>query len=255
MIEKPSQEDLHKFILRFVQDVDRERQINIAYENEQDFKILHGLVQRSRRFANAFLRLHHDGFGPEGMVLIRSALEHVVTAQWSYLIVGGMDRLRISITRKEADYAKSAAEFYGDSRPEWAEHEAALRSNIPAGKALPKFSGPEGMLAELDTVKFLSIVYNEFSQVEHVTHRTIFDYMVADEDGIALLDQPVFEFEHAAFYMLAGISILGSWLIARLEDNKSEILKLQGEGVRLQLPWRLDTNLPRERRRFPDEPN
>ena len=150
----PPSDDLLASILRFVQDAKHRQQLNTPVENRADFVVVGPLVHQVRRYARAFLRISRAGHEVEGRVLVRSALEHAVTAQWVYLTPRGIARLTRSQGIAQAEVAELMTTY--STNPEWPVFASQLRESVPAGKALPKFSGAQGIMAELDSVKFLA---------------------------------------------------------------------------------------------------
>jgi hypothetical protein len=247
----PADIEMRAFLLRFIQDAKHRDGVTVPAENQRDFLVLFGLVQRVRRFAQAYLRLEKAGFATEASVLLRAALEHAVTAQWAYLTPGGVDRLHVTLARAQADLAHGMIGYLTD--PEIIEQERRLRAAVPSGPGLPKFNGPGGIMAELDSVKFLSASYRVLSQVGHVTHQAPIDFVIEVEGVVQLRTEPEPD-EHAEFlYALTGFCMLVAWLHARLEGDDDEVDRLKQTCARLSVPWRLDTHLPDERRRFPGE--
>ncbi len=230
------------FILRFVQRHNDGARVVVPPDNHRDFLVLFGLIQRVRRLARAYLALRHRGFVSEGTILIRSALEHAVTAQWAYLTPGGVDRLHVSLARSQADVASAMIEYSSD--PQWETRAASLREGIPPGPGLPKLTGPQGMVKELDDVLFLSMSYRVLSQVGHVSYLAPLDFIDTGGDEISLREQPEPLEEAETLYALAGFSMLSAWIEARLEDRTDEIRRLHEIACQLSIPWRLDTHLP-----------
>ena len=67
---------MRAFLLRFIQDAKHRDMVTVPAENEREFlPVLYGLVQRVRRFAQAYVRLEKAGFATEASVLLRAALE------------------------------------------------------------------------------------------------------------------------------------------------------------------------------------
>lgn len=247
----PPRDALLATILRFVQDAKHRQQLNIPVENRDNFVVLGPLVHRERRYARAFLRISHAGHEVEGRVLVRSALEHAVTAQWAYLTPGGIARLTRSQAIAQAEVAEPMTTY--SANPEWPVFASELRDSVPAGKALPKFTDAQRMMAELDSVRFLAVTYKLMSSTGHVSHETALDYFIDVDGEPHIQDDPESTFTDETLYALAGFCLLASCLLARLEDDAGEIRVVQEAGVRLHLPWRLDTHLPPARRRFPLE--
>lgn len=249
----PSDEDMRVFLLRFIQDTKHRDMVTVPNVNEREFLVLFGLTQRVRRLTQAYLRLERAGFVSEASLLVRAALEHSVTAQWAYLTPGGVDRLHVSLARAQADLARGMVGYSKD--PEWVALERNLRSSIPHGPGLPKFTGSEGIMAELDSIRFLSASYRVLSQVGHVTHQAALDFVVEEQGVVQLRTNPQVHEHEQLLYALSGFCMLVAWVHARLEADDGEVRRLQEISVRLHVPWRLDTHLPPDRRRFPDEEN
>ncbi|MHA6668609.1 hypothetical protein ACX3O0_07040 [Homoserinimonas sp. A447] len=247
----PSDVEMRAFLLRFIQDARHRELITVPTDNEREFLVLFGLVQRVRRLAQAYLRLDSAGFGNEASALVRAALEHAVTAQWAYLTPGGVDRLHVTLARAQADLASGMTSYSKD--PEWVTRERQLRDAIPPGPGLPKFTGTDGIMAALDSISFLAVSYRVLSQVGHVTHQAPLDFIVETEGVVRLRKQPEAENHAEVMYALTGFCMLVAWLHARLEGDDAEVIRLKEMSVRLHVPWRLDTHLTDDRRRFPGE--
>lgn len=241
------------FILRFVQDVKHKESVVIPGGNQTDFLLLYGLVQRVRRLVKAFMLLRRKGFESEGELLVRAALEHSVTAQWAYLTPGGVERLNKTMAKAQHDLAKGMLPY--SSAPGWVEAERQASESVPDGKGLPKFTGPQGILSEVDQTHFLRATYRVLSQVGHVTHETQLDFVSVDENSVVhLLGEPSrASFEAELLYSMTGFSMLASWVLARLEADSAELIKLRGLAVDLKVPYRLDLHMDSSRRRFPEE--
>lgn len=251
MADLPDNDAMLAFILRFVQDRRHSNHVTVPVDNSSEYLALHGLINRARRFTRAHLRLRKSGFAPEGRVLVRSALEHSVTAQWAYLTPSGIDRLRVSLTTAQRDLARSMITYSSD--PTWISRTDELTSAIAPGPALPKFNGPNGILAELDSVKFLQTTYRVLSQVGHVTHQAATDSVIEVDGKVHLADEPEETMDVEVLYTLVGVAMMTEWLVARLEGNTDEIRRLHKLAQDLHVPWRLETHLPNHRRRFPHE--
>ncbi|MDF2558990.1 MAG: hypothetical protein K0R99_436 [Microbacterium sp.] len=241
------------WVLRFVQDRHHRDGIHLDADSAWEFRVLGGLVERVRRAAKAYLLLESKGFAAEGRVIVRSALEHAVTAQWAYLTLGGIDRLEVSLLSKRHEYARSARP--GDE--DWDHLLDDLEQRIPRhpddpmrrAAALPKFTGEGGVLSDLDTTGYLKRAFVVLSRVNHVSDEAVTDYFVEIEDQTYVADSPASLFDDDVFHTLATACCLASWLMARLEKNEHEIRAARSQ----HLLWRLDTNLSPQRRRFPAE--
>src|SRR6187431_990101 len=110
----PSSDDLLAFILRYIQVPSRKPKYAIESARQDEFLFLFGLTHRVRRLAQGYLRLRKGDFEVEGQILVRSALEHAVTAQWAYLTIGGLDRLKVSGTTDQYTFVRLIAEYSSD---------------------------------------------------------------------------------------------------------------------------------------------
>jgi hypothetical protein len=244
----PPIDAMRGFLLRFIQDVKHRDGIRVAPENEREFLILFGLMQRVRRLVQGYLRLERAGFANEGSLLARAALEHAVTAQWAYLIRGGIDRLHVTLGRASADLALGMIDYSSDS--EWVAIEKELREQVPKGKGLPKFTGPGGIMADLDAVKFLGASYRVLSQVGHVTSQAMMDFLREEQGEVRLSRNPEVVYQREVLYALTGFAMLVAWIQARLDGDDAEVSLLESAAGDLRVPYRLDRDLAANRCRF-----
>lgn len=250
MTTLPDRAALRTFILRYIQSFTKHERYTIPSASNEEFIALFGLCSRVRRYAQGYLRLDKSGFGPEGTVLVRAALEHAITAQWAYCTPGGVDRLRVSMSIEQWRLAELLAQH--SSNQELRERADALAEARLPGKGMPKFTSE--IMPLLDAVSFLKQTYKVLSMAGHVTHAAALDHIVLDEEeGWSLREQPEHLFEHEVLYALAGFCMLSAWILARLEGSDEEIARLHEICQQLHVPWRLDTHLPSDQRRFPDE--
>ncbi|WP_292787391.1 MULTISPECIES: hypothetical protein [unclassified Microbacterium] len=249
----PSRDLTAPWVLKFIQDRHHRDGIHLDAGSDWEFRVLGGLIERVRRAAKAYLLLEKNGYAAEGRVIVRSALEHAVTAQWAYLMVGGIERLEVSLRAKRHEYTRSSRP--GDE--DWDDLLADLEKRIPRHQddpkrrapGLPKFTGERGILADLDKTGYLMRAFVVLSRVNHVSDEAVSDYFVEVDGQTHVADSPASIFDDDVFHTLATACCLASWVMARLEKNEYEI-----RGARSQhLLWRLDTHLPAERRRFPAE--
>jgi len=248
----PGEDEMRAFLLRFIQGAQRTEPVAVPPANRLDFVVLFGLIQRVRRLAQAYLQLERSGHVSEGTLLVRSALEHAATAQWAYLTPGGIGRLQVKLAQAQADLANHVSDSSSEG-VEWAKTAQRATVAIPLGPGLPPVSGKDGILKELDEDSFLVVSYRVLSQVGHVTHRAPLDFITNVNGELQLRFEPEMREQQHILYALTGFCMLSAWLLARLEHDDRELRALRELGARLRVPWRLDTHLPRERRRFPDE--
>lgn len=245
----PTRDQMLGFILRFIQDGNRDDEVIVKREFHGDFIVLFGIIQRVRRLSQAWVRLEKAGFSVEARMLVRAALEHAVTAQWVFYTVGGVDRMRHSGARDQFNLARDT----GGSATQLSDLEDA----IPAGPGMPAWGQ---IVADFDEpTRFIAQSYRVLSQIVHVTHSTILDGLEVDADGeISLRMEPEPAVEHEVLYALTGACLLAAWLLAVMSGDILQQQRLREGGVELHMPWRLDHHLPEERRRAagpPPEPN
>jgi hypothetical protein len=244
----PTPEALLAFILRYIQVPSRREEFRVESARQDQFLLLFGLTHRVRRLAQAYLRLRKGDFEVEGQILVRSALEHAVTAQWAYLTVGGIDRLKSSGTSNQYTFVRLLAEYSTD--PAAPAQVQEFRDQVLAGPGLPKFTE---MIKHLDNNGFLRTTYKVLSQVIHVTHQATLDALGTDDDGeVTLKLRPDADVGHETLYALASSCMLAAWIVADLEGSTDEFGRLQDYSWQLSIPYRLDASLPADARRFED---
>lgn len=215
--------------------------------------MLGGLIDRVRRAARGYLLLEKRGYAVEGRALVRSALEHAVTAQWAFLVPDGVTRLEVGLLRARATYADRSRGIGG---ADWDGIVGRIESQIPRDEygrpllGMPKLTGRDSIISELDQTGYLGRAYRVLSRAGHVTDQAITDYFVEEEDGtLAVASAPSETHDVSVFHTLAASCCLAAWVLARLEGDSRGLELATSQG----LLWRLDTHLPREGRRFPDE--
>lgn len=251
----PSRHEVLPWVTRYVLDRDHADEIRVRDENAWDFRVLGGVLERVRRAAHAYLVLDRRGFAVEGRFMVRSAIEHAVTAQWAYLTPDGIDRLQVKMVQARLDYAKRNRD---PADREWAGVIANIEAQFPTTEhgarkpGTPKFSGREGMLALMDTTGYLQRAYAVLSRVGHVSDQAVSDYFVTEPDGtIAVASAPSEDFDLEVFHTIATCCALAAWVRARLEGDEQGIELASSQ----RLLYRLDTHLDTALRRFPDEEN
>ena len=244
----PSPDALLAFILRYIQVPSRKDEFKVDSQRQDEFLFLFGLTHRVRRLAQAYLRLRKGDFELEGQILVRSALEHAVTAQWAYLIKGGIDRLKVSGTTDQYTFVKLLAEYSSD--PGAPEQVKDFKDRVLEGPGLPNFTE---MIKQLDNNGFLRTTYKVLSQVVHVTHQATLDALGSDEnENVTLKLKPDEDIGHETLYTLASACMLSAWIVADLEGSADEFRRLKSFSEQLSIPYRLDASLSAEARRFDD---
>jgi len=248
-VNLPPVERLRTFILRCIQSPVKRENYQFPDGRRSEFLLLIGICLRVRRFAQAYNRLERAGFGVEGQVLVRCALEHAVTAQYAHLVVGGMDQLAVDTSRDQYNLAKFLAENSSDPKAsKLVEHFAA---ELVEGTPLPKFSREGGMIDQLDNNGFLRTTYKVLSLVVHPSHRATFDGLNREGDELSVQLEPTDAYPVQMIYSLAAACMLAAWTTAHLTNDTSEMATLRELAEELHLTWRLDGGLPDEQRRFP----
>jgi hypothetical protein len=248
----PSREQLLPWMLRFVQDQQHAAGIQVLEEYAWDFRVLGGLIERVRRAASAYFLLEKRGYKAEGRALVRSALEHAVTAQWAYLTEDGVSRLQAKLLNSRADYAMGLRD---PEDPEWERLIDGIRAQIPRTvdgqpvTSMPKLTGKGGVIPELDATGYLTRAYVVLSRAGHVTDQAVTDYFVDGDEGLAVATAPAETHDSDVFHTLATSCCLAAWVLARIEGDAKGVALATDQG----LLWRLDTHLPSDRRRFPGE--
>jgi hypothetical protein len=247
----PSVDALLAFTLRYIQDPGRRDEIEVAPEKQEEFLLLFGLTHRVRRLAQAYIRLRKGGFELEGQILVRSALEHAVTAQWSYLAEGGIQQFKVSATKDQYSFVKLLNEY--SSSPDAQAMSEEFRERQLDGDKLPRITD---MFSRLDNNGFLRTAYKVQSQVVHVTHQATLDALETADDGeISLLLHPNHETGHQTLYALTSSCLLAAWVVAHIEGATDELRKLSEFARDLSMPYRLDASLPMVERRFQETIN
>lgn len=210
------------------------------------YRRLHGVNVQAIRHARAYLTLRRAGMPVEAMVSSRAALEHAVTAQWSYFVPGGVERLNATISHDMQAYYDAWSKWLG--APELAERarEALAEADEddveppnrtrskPKQPQLPKFTG--GILRSLDSHPFLAQSYKVLSLATHVTHTTGLGF-VDEVDGVPTLTvEPVDDFSYPSTYVAAAAAMLGSWVQALILNDERRQAELDRASDRLLLP-------------------
>jgi hypothetical protein len=249
----PGRDELLPWVTRYVLDRDHADEIRVRDESTWDFRVLGGVLERVRRAAHAYLVLDQRGFGVEGRFMVRSAIEHAVTAQWAYLTPDGIDRLEVKMVQARLDYAKQNRDA---NDPEWAEVIANIEARFPKTNGgvrkpgAPKFTGAGHILSTMDATGYLQRAYAVLSRVGHVSDQAVSDYFVTEPDGtVAVTSAPAEDYDLEVFHTMATCCALAAWVRARLEGDEQGIELASSQG----LLYRLDTHLDPTQRRFSDE--
>lgn len=235
--------ELHAWIEYCVSAVRDRQEYVVPRTRSTEFLILYGLVGRTTRFADAYLKLVRLDHGHEAVALARAALEHAVTAQWVFLVHGGIDRYQVAIERDLREHYKTMAKYL--ESPEFVARVAAL-GPPPAGKALPPFME---MLRQLDRQRFLETSYHMLSQQVHVTHAAVTSFLDQSENLAQLKYEQDYPYAYQATYVVAEACMLVRWIQATLTNDEGVLAELNRKSDELVLPMNLIESLPEGRRR------
>lgn len=242
-MDRPAEHELEAWIEDCVSAVRDRQEYVVLRTRSAEFLALYGLIGRTSRFADAYLQLVGLGLSHEAVPLARAALEHAVTAQWVFLVRGGIDRYRVAIARDLREHYTTMAEYLG--KPEFVAEVAAL-GPPPAGKALPRFME---MLRELDQGHFLETSYHMLSQQVHVTHAAVTSFLEPSEDLTHFRYEQDYPYGYQATYVVAEACMLMRWIQATLTGDEDLLGELDKKSDELTLPMNLIESLPAERRR------
>lgn len=217
---------------------------DVLRAHKDEFLLLFGVFTRTIRYAETFLELVASGRAAEGVPVARAALEHAVTAQWVFIVDGGIQRWQRKVDLDRIEYYSKLAEWMKNG--ELAEGVAQLPAP-PKGKSLPPFLD---MLRELDKDHFLETGYKILSQEVHVTHAAVTSALEADEEGNPQL-APLREyaFIYQGVYVCAVLCMLVRWILTKLTKVSRDLAELDATSDELNLPLTLIDELPAARRR------
>jgi hypothetical protein len=215
--------------------------------------MLYGICVRARRQVEAFVVLDQSGYRGEGSFLLRAALEHAVTAQWVYATVGGYEQFEVAAIRARNSYWEM---FSDQDDPEIQKNVAYAREaaeNVADQTGLPsRFT--KDLLGRLDSNNYLTRTYRLLSQSGHVTHQAFEAIFSVGEDGnpqfsnVPEQDTP----ETGMWYFAAICCMLTDWVLVHVADDTDAMKEVERWADVLEMPFRLDWDLPDNERRFPD---
>lgn len=245
--ELPSRDALLGFVMRYLQYRANDDGANVKAQHIESFPIVWGVCQRVRRFARAYLRLVKHELATAGHPIVRAALEHAVTAQWVFYSADGPARFRKSMALDQLALATVVGGLKDDDPIT-----ATLKSYVPDAKGMPPWKQIRQDLD--DPTDFVSHTYQVLSQAVHVTHGVVRDSFMYDDNGeLHIREAPEDEYPHQVLYTLAASCMLAWWLEATSYGDQTRLQRLQEDGSRLALRWRLDGRLPPDQRRFSDD--
>lgn len=240
---RPAEEKLRAWIEECIADVRDREDFTVLAERASEFLLLFGIVGRTIRFSDGYLRLCEIGFVSEAVPLARAALEHAVTVQWVYIVEGGVERYKRASFQERRDHYAKLAHWLSDA--EFVAEVERLEPT-PEGKRLPPFMN---MLRDLDEGEFLETTYHMLSQQVHVTHSTVTSFLGGDEDQVHLTYEQDYPFSYQVTYAVAVACMLGRWILAHLTNDDALLAALDRKSDELILPMNLIDRVPPGRRR------
>lgn len=235
--------ELHAWIEECVADIGDRREFTVLEARQSEFLLLFGLVGRTIRFADGYLRLCELGHETEAVPLARVTLEHAVTAQWVYVTKGGVGRYHRQVVHDRRDHFAALADWLNHTE---LQAEVDGLSPAPEGKQLPPFLN---MLRELDKDKFLETTYHVLSQQVHVTHSAVTSFLSGDENEVHLTYEQDYPYTYQMTYAVAVSCMLARWVLAHLTSDEPLLATLDTQSDALILPMNLVDSLPPEKRR------
>lgn len=208
-----------------------------------EFLLLYGLIARTFRYSNAYLKLVDAGMEGEAVPLARAALEHAITLQWVFVIDGGVTKYRNSVAHDRVEHYRKLAEWLDSDELRKAVIEL---DPIPGGSQLGKFLA---MVRDLDEGSFLETSYHVLSQHVHVTHSAVTSFLQPGESELHVLYEQEYAYRYQATYACAVACMLARWVLARLTDDKALLNELDRVSDELQLPMELAQYVRPPRRR------
>ncbi|MFC4613459.1 DUF5677 domain-containing protein [Cellulomonas algicola] len=240
---RPTESELRIWIQECITDVCGREEFTVLEARQSEFLLLFGLVGRTARFADGYLKLCELECMSEAVPLARVALEHAVTAQWVYIVKGGVARYHRSAVQGQRDYYATLADWLNHS-----ELQAAVERLEPAaeGKRLPPFMN---MLRDLDIGKFLETTYHVLSQQVHVTHSAVTSFLGGGDDQMHPKYEQEYPYPYQLSYAVAVACMLVRWILAHLTDDGALLAALDKKSDALILPMNLLEGVPPENRR------
>lgn len=235
-------------MLSSVQRLRRLAEVDVPVTGYDEFVVLFGLIAQTHRFADGYLKLRAKGLGREGHALIRGALEHSVTAQYAYLTPAGAKKLHERFQLRHRNYwTNMGAAMSSD------EIRATVAAMPPLDLVQEGANFTKHVLKPLDSDSFLANIYDSLGLTLHPTH-AVYDLVSADDGEIVLNHgREDAHLDYFGIHTGAMSCMFARWILARLLNNTAELIALDSLSDELQIPMRLDHQLPREQRRFPDE--
>lgn len=212
--------------------------------HSDEFLLLYGLIARTFRYSDAYLKLVDAGMEGEAVPLARAALEHAITLQWVFVVDGGVKKFRNSVAHDRVEHYGKLAEWLDNDELRQALTEL---DPLPEGSRLGKFMG---MVRDLDDGTFLETTYHVLSQHVHVTHSAVTSFLQPGKDEVHILYEQEYGYRYQATYACAIACMLARWVLARLTDDAALLEKLDRVSDNLRLPMELAQQVrpPRKRR-------
>ncbi|WP_029251546.1 DUF5677 domain-containing protein [Paraoerskovia marina] len=240
---RPAEAELLAWIEECISDFRDRGEFKVLATHKDELLLLFGVIGRTVRFADGYLKLCELGSMSEGVPLARAALEHAVTVQWVYIMKGGVGRYHRAVIQDRRDHFARLTDWLNDTEL-LAEVERLERT--PEGKRLPPFMN---MLRDLDEGKFLETTYHVLSQQVHVTHSAVTAFLGGDDDQVHLKYEQDYPYSYQVTYAVAVACMLVRWILADLTNDDGLIAVLNKKSDALILPMNFIDGVPPDRRR------
>ena len=235
----PTITDLKLFLNECMSYFDRPKVI-VPQTNRRQMLTLYGPCIQVIRFSRSVAILNERNHHIEVRVLARAALEYAATAQYAYLRVDGIDRLRKGAAIHQRELMDRMATWTND--PEFLRMREDV--HIPeTGKAMPSVAD---VFRALDPAgRVFESAYALLSQSAHVRASSLTHYFKRNGDFVSL--NPGIEedpFQHFTMTTLALATIAVTWIMAHIAADETMLDWLDQQSDALGLPLRYDQDWP-----------
>ncbi|MFE6995050.1 DUF5677 domain-containing protein [Microbacterium sp. NPDC057659] len=225
--------------------------VEVRKDRVRQFQMLFGLCAQVIRYAKGWKSLLSAGLPIEGRLLVRSAIEYAVTAQYVYLSVGGLDRLFKSAQSGQRELLARLHRYTGNG--EYLDLAEAV--DVPqAGNGLPTIDQLFNIVDPEDVIFRQS--YALLSQATHVTTTSLTQHYVVTGDDPRFLQlnhhSEADTFRAQTTYTLALAVMAVTWIVAHVLGDQDTLVKLDQNSDDLRLPLRYDDSWPVNLRSFSD---
>lgn len=199
--------------------------ISVRKEHGELLIVLFGACMQTIRYGEAYADLWNADRRREAVPIARSALEHVVTAQWVFHR-GEAALMQAQARQKAFDFYDFMASYLGNE-----ELGRDALQLVDERERLPRF---QQLMADIDLNGFLASSYRQMSQVTHVTGATVIGFAQFDGRRYELVGSPDDPHALVNLYVTSNAVMMASWLLSELiEGIDSAALDEIAERLRL----------------------